>query len=111
MRQLSVVIAGLIIAGLPADKQHTFAIQCIDKAWSVRKAEQEAKKYQHEGSAIQAAKNPNITRLETAIAEQVGTEVKLDADPSQQSGWLKIRYFNNETLAGLLEKMGVEYET
>lgn len=100
---------GKILAGLTANLQYKIAMQCVEKSWSVRKLEQEIKKLQTQNSAIHAS-DPNVVALEKIISEQFGSEVKLDADASQRSGWLKIRYFDPETLAGLLDKMGVKYE-
>ena len=101
---------GKVLAGLPDKQQLPLAQQCINKGWSVRKIEAEAKKLQTQAHAIQPSHDPNVVRLEKVISEQVGSQVKVDADSSQRGGWLKIRYFDNDTLAGLLDKMGVEYE-
>ena len=100
---------GKCLAVLPAATQYKIALQCAEKGWSVRKLEQEVKKLQQSTTAIHA-EDPNIIEFEKLISEQMGAQVKLDPDLSTRSGWLKIRYFDNETLAGVLDKMGVKYE-
>jgi len=101
---------GKVIAGLPEKIQFEIAQKCIKQEWSVRKIEAEAKRFQQQGRAIQSAQDPNVARLETVVSDQFGAQVKLDPDLGKTGGWLKIKYFDNETLAGLLDKMGVEYE-
>ena len=54
-----------------------------------------------------AEKDPNLLELERKVSDQFGAKVQFDSDLNAKSGWLKIRYFDHETLSGLLEKMGV----
>ena len=39
----------------------------------------------------------------------MGTPVQIISD-NEQGGWLKIKFFDNDTLAGLLERMGLRYD-
>jgi ParB family chromosome partitioning protein len=97
-----------MLVGLEEHLQIKFARLVIDNHWSVRKLEEE----------VRVAKLPieplpqsdrDITRLETQIAEQIGTPVQILPDTAQ-GGWLKIKFYNNDTLAGLLDRMGLSYD-
>lgn len=101
---------GKVLAGLPEHQQYELAMICLEKEWSVRKIEVEAKRSLQAPKAIQTGYQPDIAYLERNISEKIGTKVVFDADNNQQSGWLKIRYYDAETLAGLLDKIGVSYE-
>ena len=102
---------GKVLAGVQRTLQKALADQAIAKNWSVRKLEQEAKKAQESAtSAIRSPDCPNVRYLEQNLSEIIGSQVKVENDHNQKSGWLKIKYFDNETLAGLLEKMGVKVD-
>lgn len=101
---------GKVITGVAEKHQYPLAQKCVEHGWSVRKLEAEVKKIKNPPSAIKSGSDPNIKSLEQAASEQFGSPVKLDPDLNQSTGWIKIRYFNNETLAGLLDKIGVKYE-
>ncbi|WP_232220238.1 hypothetical protein [Legionella tunisiensis] len=51
----------------------------------------------------------DIERLQSTIAEQIGSPVQIISE-NGQGGWLQIKFFDNDTLAGLLERMGLHYE-
>ncbi len=102
---------GKILASLPQNEQIQLAKQCVEKTWSVRQLETYLKR--NNASSVTETKSSNppasnhVVRLENALKDQLGTEVKIDIDPSSQGGWLKIQFYNNEILNGLLEKMGI----
>jgi ParB family transcriptional regulator, chromosome partitioning protein len=98
---------GKVLAALPMVQQYTLAEQCVNKAWSVRTLEQAIKKALISPSFTDE-EQVDVEHLERKISEQVGSPVKLEREDQKQSGWLKIRYFDHATLAGLLEKMGVK---
>jgi len=98
---------GKILAGLPEKLQTEIAQLCVNKEWSVRKLEEEVKRWQTQHSLQQSVDDPNIIYLERIIGEQLGSPVKLESDAKQKSGWLKIRYFDHDTLAGVLAKLGI----
>ena len=54
--------------------------------------------------------DPDVLALEKLISEQVGSPVKIEQDTSSRGGHLRIKYFSNDTLAGLLDKLGVKYD-
>ncbi len=44
------------------------------------------------------------------ISAQLGADVKLEVNLNKKdSGWLKIKYFDNETLSGILDRLGISY--
>lgn len=100
---------GKVLAGLALHQQFEIAERCIEQEWSVRKIELEAKKKLQPQKALQSGRDPDLSYLERNIGEAMGTKVIFDSDSNRQSGWLKIRYYDNETLAGLLDKIGVSY--
>lgn len=100
---------GKVIAGLQQKIQYEVAEKCITQDWSVRKLEYTIKLLQQQGSAINHQEDPNIIALEKIVADQIGTEIKFEQDLNRRGGWLKVRYFNNETLAGILDKMDIQY--
>lgn len=100
---------GKILAGLHENEQYPIAEQCITHAWSVRQLEQKIKKIQPQSTAtpVQA----DIVRLERLLSDQLGAKVKIETDLESRSGWLRIQFHNNDTLEGLLEKIGISPET
>lgn len=96
-----------MLVGLQENIQKELTKKIIDNQWSVRKLEEE----------VRATKTPilknspllDIARLETQLAEQIGAPVQLLSE-NLRGGWLKIKYYDNDTLAGLLEKMGLRYD-
>lgn len=107
-RQLSLGHARMLVA-LPPAQQETLARTAYEQGWSVRRLEQEVRNCKASLSKPPAASNPDIERLQTQLAEQMGTPVQILAD-AEQGGWLKIKFFDNDTLTGLLERMGLSYD-
>ncbi|MAZ38787.1 MAG: chromosome partitioning protein ParB [Legionellales bacterium] len=101
---------GKILAGCSESIQYQLAEKCIRQGWSVRKLEQMAKLHTQPKTAMQNAEDVNIKALESLASEQVGAAVKLEHDEVERSGWLKIKYYNADTLAGILDKLGIQYE-
>lgn len=97
---------GKILAGLHHHQQVQLAERCIEQAWSVRQTEQQVKKMQNQ-PAIAPAHRADIKRLERIISDRLGAKIKVDTDTAAQSGWLSIQFHDNDTLSGLLEKMGI----
>lgn len=98
---------GKILAGLPFNQQFDLAQQCLNKGWSVRKLETEVKKENDPATSAKTIPNKEITRLERKIAEHLGAQVQFDMDADPKQGWLKIRYFDLETLQGVLDRLGI----
>lgn len=96
-----------VLVGLTADLQRRFMHQTLEKEWSVRVLEQQIKKEKKE--MLPCVSNPDLVRLTTAISDQLGAPVQISQEEGQ-SGWLKVKFFNHETLEGLLERMGLRYD-
>lgn len=101
---------GKILASCPEEKQFMLAQRAIQKEWSVRKLEEVIKQLTKPVTAMQAMDDVNIKALENTVSEYIGSQVKLEHDAVERSGWLKIKYYNPEILAGILDKLGIKYE-
>lgn len=105
---------GKVIVGLPYDLQYKIAKESVDQEWSSRKLEQEVKRLHNSPNSVEVnnrKNDPDIRALEKLISNHVGSETKLEIDADKKnSGWLKIRYFNNEILTGILDKLGIKYD-
>lgn len=101
---------GKALAGLPTNVQCHLARQCIEEGWSVRHIEHVVQQAKLPLKAKKHPHDPNISRLERVASERFGAEVKLENHTNDKSGWIKIKYYDYETLSGILEKMGVEHE-
>lgn len=99
------------LVGLFPEQQDYLAEQTITNFWSVRQLEQEVKAYKLISADIpkDAKKDRDIERLETILSDQVGAPVQIVND-KQQGGWLQVKFFDNDTLAGLLERFGLRYD-
>lgn len=100
-----------VLVGLSPEKQEFFANHTIEEQWSVRQLEQSIKAYKNTDidSLKNARKDRDIERLQTILSEQVGAPVQIVNDPDE-GGWLKVKFFDNDTLAGLLERLGLRYD-
>jgi ParB family chromosome partitioning protein len=98
------------LIGLSPSKQQAFATSIHEEGWSVRRLE-EAVRLSKLSAQTTPPPSPNtdVIRLQSELSEYMGTPVKIDTD-EQQGGWLKIKFFDNDTLAGLLERMGMEID-
>lgn len=100
-----------ILVGLTPDHQEWFANQTMEEQWSVRQLEQAIKLHKTKDIAIpkNAKKDRDIERLQTILSDQVGAPVQIVND-IDEGGWLKVKFFDNDTLAGLLERLGLRYD-
>lgn len=100
-----------MLVGLEPWQQEAMAQQIVDGQWSVRQLEQELKAIKQKpiSSFKNAAKDRDIARLEGILAEQVGAPVHIVND-HDAGGWLQVKFFDNDTLAGLLDRLGLSYE-
>lgn len=99
-----------LLVGMPVEQQMALASQTIQNNWSVRFLEDKVKSLK----TVLAPVPPHypdrdIERLANHLAEQVGAPVQITCEKGQ-SGWLQIKFFDNDTLAGLLERMGLRYD-
>jgi len=107
-KQLSIGHAKILV-GLDASMQVALSNKVIQQQWSVRKLETEVKRSKMTVSHDNPKKDKDITRLESLIAESCGAKAEIEQGDNN-GGWLKIQFFDNDTLAGLLDKMGVKYD-
>ncbi|MBA2649501.1 MAG: ParB/RepB/Spo0J family partition protein [Legionella sp.] len=100
-----------MLVGLDPVQQEGLALQCIEQHWSVRQLEQVLKHRKQQ--PLEVPKNPkkdrDIERLQVLLSEQLGHPVQISSD-SDQGGWFKVQFFDNDTLAGLLERLGLRYD-
>ncbi len=71
---------GKILAGIPTQQQFALAELCIQKNWSVRKIEIEAKKLLQPANNEGPYSDPNIKHLESALSEHVGNRVAINCE-------------------------------
>jgi len=96
-----------VLVGLTPSNQESLAKQVFEDEWSVRRLEDEVRLSKTPPATSQ--KNSDINHLQTQLAEHIGTPVQIITD-NEQGGWLKIKFFDNDTLTGLLERMGLRYD-
>ena len=108
-RQLSLGHARALV-GLSPTQQQTYAQNIHKEGWSVRRLEEEVRlsKLPSKNDTPNSA-NKDVMRLQSQLSEYMGTPVKIDSD-HDAGGWLKIKFFDNDTLAGLLERIGLEVD-
>ena len=108
-RQLSLGHARALV-GLNTEQQEALVKKIDDQGWSVRRLEEEVRLSKlHHNTPPVASMDHDVAHLQTQLAELIGTPVQIVAD-SEQGGWLKIKFFDNDTLAGLLERIGLSYD-
>lgn len=101
---------GKILAGLPTSLQFDLAKRSIEKSWSVRKTELEAKKIQTVSDSEGPYSDPNIKHLEFALSDHLGNQVQIDCE-HRGGGYIKIRFNNVDELEGHFDKLGFKYNT
>lgn len=98
------------LLGLTDRQQQQLAEQAMDEDWSVRYLEQKVKSCKQ---AAPCGRNPqkdrDVERLQTILSEQLGTPVQI-LEEGDKGGWLKVKFFDNDTLAGLLDRLSLSYD-
>ncbi|MFA5960239.1 MAG: ParB/RepB/Spo0J family partition protein [Tatlockia sp.] len=98
-----------MLVGLAVPKQKEMAFQCIKEGWSVREFEKRIRALKSDEDKILEKPSRDVLRLEEQLSEQMGAPVKISNEEGA-SGWLKVKFYDNDTLAGLLDKMGLRYD-
>lgn len=101
---------GKILAGLSQHQQIELAKQCLQKGWSVRKIEFEAKKLQQQANHNNTQSpytDSNLKHLETMLSEHIGNRVQIDYE-ERGGGFMRIRFNNIDELEGHFAKIGFE---
>lgn len=94
-----------VLVGLQAMQQNIYLKATIEQSLSVRQLEKKValdKKQPYEVSA-------DVLHFTRSLSEQVGTHVEYETSKNGV-GWLKFKFFNQETLEGLLERLGLSYD-
>jgi ParB family chromosome partitioning protein len=100
-----------LLVGLQPTQQEWFAECIMKEQWSVRQLEQEMRQFKRTAmSPSNPKKDRDIQRLETCLAEQVGAPVHIIDEGAQGGGWLQVKFFDNDTLAGILDRLGLRYD-
>jgi ParB family chromosome partitioning protein len=98
------------LVGMTPLEQLSWVRQIIDKQWSVRQLEEKVRQAKAAPPSLNNRRcDRDIERLQSQLAEQVGAPVQIVNDDGS-GGWLQIKFFDNDTLAGLLERMGLRYD-
>jgi ParB family chromosome partitioning protein len=101
---------GKILAGVPLSQQFPLAELSIQKSWSVRKIELEAKKILQPATNNQGKySDANLKNLEHALSDHIGNQVQIDCE-ERGGGIVKIRFNNVDELEGHFERIGFKYE-
>ncbi len=101
---------GKVLAGLSFAQQYAMARDCIEKSWSVRQLEKMLTNKVSASLELPQQVDPDVQRLERIAAEHFNTEFKVESDTASRGGWVKIKYYDHDTLAGILEKMAIDLE-
>ncbi len=98
-----------MLVGLDHEQQMSLSAEIVKKNLSVRALEQRVKALRHKRINVPMQADRDIQHLENKLAEQVGAPVRIISS-EEKGGWLQVKFFDNETLAGLLERMGLRYD-
>lgn len=101
---------GKILAGVSAVHQYALAEQSIQKNWSVRKIEMEAKKLSQPTDNNHLYSDPNLKRLERALADHLGNQVNIEYE-ERGGGAIKLRFNNIDELEGHFQRLGFKFES
>lgn len=96
-----------VLIGLTPILQVNLIEKIIRHQWSSRKIESYVKALKSRPHIN--TKNPDISALEALISEHTATPVSIESQ-GVQGGWLKLKYYDNQTLTGLLKKLGITLE-
>lgn len=105
--QLSLGHARMLV-GLSPQQQAYFAQRIEQNNWSVRRLEEEVKRTKI-NPVEELSSEQDSFALQNRLSEYLGTPVYITSN-SDEGGWLKIKFFDNDTLTGLLERMGLRYD-
>lgn len=98
-----------MLVGLPDYQQIELLAQIHTEDLSVRRLEEVVRNLKQTSTTKVLAIDNDKQRLETELAEQIGAPVEI-LTTTQGGGILKIKYFDNDMLSGLLERMGLSYD-
>jgi len=97
-----------VLIGLAPEEQEFFLENFKSNPCSVRQLEHQVGLYK------KMPKNVQTTTVDEAhflqqLREQIGTEVRIEMQTADE-GWLKFKFFDQDTLEGLLQNLGLVYD-
>lgn len=95
-----------MLVGLNVAEQVHFAQLIIRENWSVRRLEHAIRNKQPQINTLHTSTDCDRIQLQNALAEYVGAPVEIIRD-TDEGGVLKITFYDNDTLSGLLERIGL----
>lgn len=99
-----------LLVPLTSGQQTRLAQESIEQEWSVRNLESKLRAMKDDKpQACDSAEQRDVQRLQTLLSEQMGAPVQIVSERGT-GGWLQVKFFDNDTLAGLLERMGLRYD-
>lgn len=99
---------GKVLAGYSHEIQKEYAKLILRHHWSVRKLEEQLNRLKTMGKKGKQQASLDVLALERSLSEQLNTDVSIDTQRNQ-GGTVKIRFYDNDTLAGILDKLELEY--
>lgn len=99
-----------MLVGLPNSQQLALLHAIEQKQWSVRTLEAKIREKKSTTAPHQlSVQQDDLTHLETQLSEQFASPVKILCE-KDHSGWLQFKFFDMDTLEGLLERLGLRYD-
>ncbi len=100
-----------VLVGLSVATQMDLASQVELKQWPVRYLEEKVRSFKKDSLRVpeKHTLDCDVEHLQVTLSEQIGAPVHIVTDDSM-GGLLQIKFFDNDTLAGLLERMGLRYD-
>lgn len=92
------------LVGLQSRVAENLAKLCVEKGWSARQMEREAKRAAHERTAIKPTVDADVAALQDELTRKLGLPVMLKCQKSG-SGDLRIHFTRPEELDGVLKKL------
>lgn len=96
---------GKLLAGVDERLQYSYAMQAIEKGWSVRALEKQIKKATQTQKQTKPVKDPNVAILEKELGDHLGAPVIIEYDENGK-GSVKVDFHNIDILEGTLGRMG-----
>lgn len=96
------------LVGLEHNEQVAFAEQSIKNDWSVRLLERAIRQRKQSQSHEPKIPDEDMQSLQYHLSDYFATPVQLEKD--KDGGWLRVRYYDNDNLEGLLSRMGFQFE-
>lgn len=99
-----------MLVGLPVAQQLALLNAIEHKQWSVRTLEARIRAMKSPSAPDQiSVADTDLLHLETQLSERFAAPVKILYE-KDRSGWLQFKFFDLDTLEGLLEQLGLRYD-